>query len=94
MWICKSCETFHEYINNENKELKKIVKNTQSVLAEEDMLVNADLNNRLEENINVSHPRVEVKVIINTVSSSISISAGSACTTANVEPSHVIMALG
>jgi cysteine desulfurase len=42
----------------------------------------------------VYFPGIEGKSIINSVSKEIAISAGSACTTQNVEPSHVLLALG
>ncbi len=63
-------------------------------LQEEGALLNGDWNNRLAGNINVCYPEIEGKAIINSVSESLAISAGSACTTHSVEPSHVIMALG
>jgi len=49
---------------------------------------------RLNHNLNVSFDGVESKALIHTLSTKLAISAGSACTTLNVEPSHVIMALG
>jgi cysteine desulfurase len=42
----------------------------------------------------VYFPGIEGKSIINSVSKEIAISAGSACTTQLVEPSHVLLALG
>ncbi len=44
--------------------------------------------------MNVYVPGTESKAIINSISKEIAISAGSACTTQNVEPSHVLLALG
>ena len=57
-------------------------------------LLNGNENSRLAGNLNLYFPGTEGKAIINSVSKSIAISAGSACTTQSVEPSHVIMALG
>lgn len=57
-------------------------------------LLNGDENSRLAGNLNLYFPGIEGKAIINSVSRNIAISAGSACTTQSVEPSHVIMALG
>ena len=37
---------------------------------------------------------IEGKAIINSVSKKVALSAGSACTTDTVEPSHVLLALG
>jgi len=37
---------------------------------------------------------IESKVIINSVSKNVAISAGSACTAQIVEPSHVLLAIG
>ena len=49
---------------------------------------------RLLHNLNIRFDGIESKAIINSVSKKIAISAGSACTTQNVEPSHVLLALG
>ena len=56
--------------------------------------LNGQPRNRLPANLNVTFPGVEGKAIINSVSKKIAISAGSACTTETVEPSHVLLALG
>jgi cysteine desulfurase len=50
--------------------------------------------NRLSHNLNLFFPGVESKGLIQLVSSQVAISASSACTTSEVEPSHVILALG
>lgn len=49
---------------------------------------------RLPNNLNVHIPGVESKSVIVRMKDIAAISAGSACTTASVEPSHVLMALG
>ena len=61
---------------------------------ENEVLLNGDKINRLAGNLNLCFPEIEGKAIINSVSKTIAISAGSACTTQQVEPSHVILALG
>ncbi len=58
----------------------------------------AELNghpfNRLPHNLNMYFPGVESKALIQSVRSQVAISASSACTTEEVEPSYVILALG
>lgn len=49
---------------------------------------------RLPHNLNVYVPGIESRGVVLDMSSFMSISTGSACTTARVEPSHVILALG
>lgn len=56
--------------------------------------LNGHPTNRLPYNLNIYFAGVESKAIINSISKEIAISAGSACTTQIVEPSHVILALG
>ena len=56
--------------------------------------LNGHPTNRLLHNLNIRFDGIESKAIINSVSKKIAISAGSACTTQNVEPSHVLLALG
>lgn len=50
--------------------------------------------NKLPHNLNMFFPGVESKALINEVKGQVAISTGSACTTQEVEPSHVILALG
>jgi len=56
--------------------------------------LNGHPSKRLAHNINVCFPGIEGKAIINSVSGRLAISAGSACTTQTVEPSHVLLSLG
>lgn len=49
---------------------------------------------RLPHNLNIYIKNVENKALIQSVSSEIAISSSSACTTTEIEPSHVILALG
>ena len=49
---------------------------------------------RLSHNLNVSFENVQSKALIQSVNNKLAISTGSACTTLNVEPSHVILGLG
>ena len=55
--------------------------------------LNGHPRKRLSANLNVTFPGVEGKAIINSISKKVAISAGSACTTEAVEPSHVLLAL-
>ena len=56
--------------------------------------LNGHPEKRLSHNLNVRFDGIESKAIINTVSKKVAISAGSACTTQIVEPSHVLLAIG
>jgi len=70
---------------------------TEMMLGEFEKLggkLNGHPTNRLTHNLNVRFDGIESKAIINSVSKKIAISAGSACTTEEVEPSHVLLAIG
>ena len=49
---------------------------------------------RLAHNVCVRFPGIDGKAMINTVSETLAISTGSACTAQSVEPSHVLLAMG
>ena len=49
---------------------------------------------RLAHNLNMRFDGIDGKAIINSISKKLAISAGSACTTQTVAPSHVLLALG
>jgi len=93
----KAAEIAPRHMRSENAAMKRQAKTMMELLDDEldgNVLLNGDKNHRLAGNLNICFPGIEGKAIINSVSESIAISAGSACTTTSVEPSHVIMALG
>ena len=57
-------------------------------------LLNGHPERRLARNLSVYFSGVESRAVINSVSDELAISAGSACTTESVEPSHVLLAMG
>ena len=57
-------------------------------------LLNGHRTRRLARNVSACFPGVESRAVINSVSGELAISAGSACTTQSVEPSHVLVAMG
>jgi cysteine desulfurase len=56
--------------------------------------LNGHLTQRLPHNLNIMIPGVESRSLVIRLKGEVAISTGSACTTAKVEPSHVITALG
>ena len=92
--FAKAVEIALDGMDLENKRYKKWT----DAMLKEFSKVNAKLNghptNRLVHNLNVRFDGIQSKSIINTVSKKVAISAGSACTTQTVEPSHVLLALG
>ena len=90
----KAIEIATMEMKSENARLRRFTTTMLDILEEYGALLNGDWKRRLAGNLNVSFPGIEGKAIVNFVSKSITISAGSACTTNSEEPSHVIMALG
>ena len=60
----------------------------------EDIELNGHPNERLPHNLNIYLKGVESRALIQSLNSQLAFSAGSACTTAKVEPSYVLLALG
>ena len=90
----KAMEISQKEMDSENKRFKE----WSDLMLKEFEKVGGKLNGqpekRLSHNLNVYFPGIESKAIINSISKEIAISAGSACTTQIVEPSHVLLALG
>ncbi|MDD9985889.1 MAG: cysteine desulfurase family protein [Spirochaetaceae bacterium] len=59
-----------------------------------DMQVFGDLERRVPGNLNVGFPFVTADDLVARVADRIAISTGSACASATIEPSHVLLALG
>ena len=90
----KAMEISQKEMSKENQKFKTW---TESMLKKFQTLggkQNGHPNKRLTHNLNVRFDGIESKAIINTVSKKIAISAGSACTTEIVEPSHVLLGIG
>lgn len=90
----KAAEIAQKEMDLENKRFKEW---SDSMLKEFESIggkLNGHPEKRLSHNLNIGFSGIESKAIINSISKEIAISAGSACTTQIVEPSHVLLALG
>jgi cysteine desulfurase len=94
---------FAEALKIASKEMEKEAKRlggwTSRMLEEfKAQLGDVDLNGhpsqRLPHNLNVYFKGIESKALIQSIHNEIAVSAGSACTTDMVEPSHVLISLG
>lgn len=65
----------------------------EGLMSIEEVYVNGDLTQRIPHNLNISFNFVEGESLIMAVSD-IAVSSGSACTSASLEPSYVLRALG
>jgi len=92
--FAKAIEIAQKEMGQENEKFKKWMGLMLAKLSEAGAKLNGHPEKRLAHNLNVRFDGIESKAIINSVSKKIAISAGSACTTQVVEPSHVLLALG
>lgn len=96
--FAKSLEIASTEMNTENKKFKswttKIFKELSDKIGEDKISLNGHPTDRLAHNLNVYIKGIENKALITFIQSKMAISAGSACTTTLMEPSHVILALG
>ncbi len=60
----------------------------------EETYINGDVNNRMPHVTNISFKHVEGEGLMMTFNQEIGVSSGSACTSASLEPSYVLVALG
>ena len=90
----RAAEIAAEEMGEDGARFKKWSGRMLAVFEESGALLNGHRQDRLAHNLNVCFPGIESKAVINSVSGEVAISAGSACTTETVEPSHVILALG
>jgi len=66
----------------------------QALVLVEEAYVNGDINNRLPHVSNISFKYVEGEGLMMGFNKNIAVSSGSACTSASLEPSYVLKALG
>lgn len=59
-----------------------------------DVIINGDKENRLSNNLNIAFLGVEAEALMLSLKNEIAVSSGSACTSEEFKPSHVLKALG
>ncbi len=91
----KACEVAQAEMAEENRRLLDLRSRLQAGLFErlEDVTLNGHPTERLPGNLNVSFAYVEGESLLMGISD-VAVSSGSACTSATLEPSYVIRALG
>jgi cysteine desulfurase len=83
-----------EEMQEENTRIKKLHKRLLDGLTEiDETYINGDLDKRVPHNLNISFNYVEGESLIMAIKG-IAVSSGSACTSASLEPSYVLRALG
>lgn len=91
----EACEIAGREMEAEAKRLTKLrdrmLKGLQSKLS--DLIINGDLDHRIPGNLNISFAYVEGESLMMGIKN-LSVSSGSACTSASLEPSYVLRALG
>ena len=83
-----------EDFGEENARIRRLrEKLLEGVRDMEEIYVNGDLENRVAHNLNISFNFVEGESLIMAIKD-VAVSSGSACTSASLEPSYVLRALG
>jgi cysteine desulfurase len=91
----KACEICEAEMPTESERLRRLRDRLKDAIASglADTQINGSLAHRLPHNINVSFANVESDALLMGIGD-VAVSNGSACTSATIEPSHVLKALG
>ena len=91
----KACELCRIEMKKDTEQIKKLRDKLESeLLALGDVYVNGSKENRLPNTVNLSFKHVESEALMLGFNKDIAVSSGSACTSATLEPSYVLKALG
>lgn len=91
----KACELCMQEMESEGKRLSAMRDRLESALMElEEAYVNGNREHRLPHTTNISFKYVEGEGLMMGFNKDIALSSGSACTSASLEPSYVLKALG
>ncbi|MGA8223457.1 MAG: IscS subfamily cysteine desulfurase [Candidatus Acidiferrales bacterium] len=91
----KACEICQHEMAEESAKLRRLrEKLTHSIMSRlDETFINGSMEHRLPHNINISFAYVEGESLLMGIND-IAVSSGSACTSATLEPSYVLKALG
>ena len=91
----KACELCRTEMKHEMEKIEKLRDRLESELLKPgDVYVNGSVDNRLHNISNLSFKYVESEALMLGFNKNIAVSSGSACTSATLEPSYVLKALG
>jgi cysteine desulfurase len=91
----KACNLCMFEMENESQRISKLRDKLESELLKLDgTFVNGSREQRLPQVTNISFKRVEGENLMIGINKNIAVSSGSACTSATLEPSHVLKAMG
>lgn len=92
----KACEIAAKEMNIESKKIFALREKLRRALLEQlgDIYINGSLEQRIPGNLNVSFAFVEGESLLNEISEEVAVSSGAACSSATLEPSYVLKALG
>ncbi len=92
----KALEIAAREMEAEGKRLRKLRDRLWAGLRDRlgDVQLNGHPTRRLPHNLNIAIPGIEARSLLVQIKHNVALSTGSACTSAKVEPSHVILALG
>jgi cysteine desulfurase len=91
----KACELAHQEMQEENQRIFTLRERLRTGIMNElpDVYINGHATERLAGNLNISFAYVEGESLLMGIND-IAVSSGSACTSASLEPSYVLKALG
>jgi cysteine desulfurase len=93
--IGKAAEIALKEMNDDAARLSKLRDKIENAFLEmEEVVVNGDTEHRMPHVTNISFKHVEGEGLMMTFNQEIGLSSGSACTSASLEPSYVLKALG
>jgi cysteine desulfurase len=91
----KACELCRLEMEADNRRIAPLRDRLENALLElEQSFVNGSREHRLPQTTNISFKYVDAEGLITTVNKNLAVSSGSACTSASLEPSYVLKALG
>lgn len=91
----KACEIAEKEMFQDAARLSKMRDRLESELCKiEETYINGNVNYRMPHVTNISFKHVEGEGLMMTFNQNIAVSSGSACTSASLEPSYVLIALG
>ena len=91
----KACELCRLEMEADSLRIKVLRDKLENALLQiEETKINGDKENRLPHVTNISFRHVEGEALLMAINKNIAVSSGSACTSASIEPSYVLKALG